>query len=445
MIASLSAVLLALVVAPDAEASVGETSGSSSVDDRWLYRHRPRRNMFHLGVFGGAFFPARDIELFELDTADAEQGFRPYGSAAPEFGARFAYFPLDFLGLEVEGAVGLGALQGGERATFWAGRGHVIGQVARWSISPFVLAGAGALGVRSKPDVVGNDTDLAFHFGGGLMVHLTRALTLRLDVRNVISPQRGEDGGATNSPEILLGLGWTRRPTEAPQAAPRVVVAEPAVPVGDGDGDGFIDDEDACPEEAGVAPDGCPDLDPDGDGVLGPADLCPEEKGPQPDGCPVGDDDGDGFANDVDACPNEPETRNGFDDEDGCPDELPKDLGSFEGTLEGVKFQIDSATLRPGSKRKLDDVVEVLLKYPEANVEISGHTDSTGSTEHNLALSKERAEVVKAYFVQRGVAGDRVQTRGAGPDEPIDTNASAEGRANNRRIEFKLLNCSCGG
>ena len=443
MLAHVSAALLGLLSAPETANLEASTDVEATSETPWIRRYPPRRNMFHLGVFGGVLFPARDVELFELDTTDAEQGFRAYARVAPEFGGRIGFFPLDFLGLEAEGAFALGEVEGDQRANLWAVRGHVIGQVPRWSVTPFVLAGAGALGVRSDAAAVGNDTDLAFHLGGGVMVHVTEALTLRLDLRNTISPQQGEIGGATNSPEILFGLGWTRRPPRPPEPPPPVrpqpLAAAPAPPA-DTDGDGFIDDEDACPQEAGISPDGCPDPDPDGDGVLGDEDACPEEKGAGPDGCPSRDQDGDGFNDDVDKCPAEPETRNKFEDDDGCPDVLPEDLGSFEGTLDGVNFQIDSASLRPSSKRKLDEVVAVLQKYGQTRVQISGHTDSSGPAEHNLALSKERADAVKSYLVENGVAEGRVETRGAGPDEPIDTNATTEGRANNRRIEFRLLN-----
>jgi len=82
----------------------------------------------------------------------------------------------------------------------------------------------------------------------------------------------------------------------------------------------------------------------------------------------------------------------------------------------------------------------VLKDFPSIRIEISGHTDSTGSREYNLDLSRRRAESVKRYLVtEGGVEESRVQTRGAGPDEPIDTNKTAAGRAKNRRIEFMIL------
>lgn len=447
-----SAALLGLLAAPEAGAANGSVGASPDAQARpaatpWIRRHPPRRNMFHLGVFGGVLFPARDIELFETDDTQPDQGFKSYRSFAPELGARLGFFPLDFLGLEAEGAVGLGQVEGDAGAALWALRGHVIGQIPRFSVTPFVLAGAGVLGVRSGAGAVGNDSDLAFHLGAGVAFHLTGALTLRLEVRNVISPQQGETGGGTNSPEALLGFGWTRRPAREarPTPPPSVVAEPPPPPPSDTDWDGFLDDEDACPAEVGVAPDGCPDEDPDGDGVLGDADACPDDKGLPPDGCPVSDSDSDGIDDAQDACPQEPETFNAFEDGDGCPDTMPEDLGAFEGTLEGVNFQIDSARLRSSSKQKLDAVAAILAKYPKVTVEISGHTDSTGASEHNVELSESRADSVKAYLVQHGVEEGRIETRGAGPDEPIDTNASADGRAKNRRIEFRLLNSNRGG
>ncbi len=429
MLAHVSASLLGLLSAPEAANVEASADVQAASEVPWIRRHPPRRSMFHVGVFGGVLFPARDVELFELDSTDADQGFSAYARVAPEFGGRIGFFPLDFLGLEAEGAFALGEVEGGQRANLWSVRGHAIGQVPRWSVTPFVLAGAGALGVRSATAAVGNDTDLAFHLGGGVMMHVTETLTLRVDLRNTISPQQGEIGGATNSPEILFGLGWTRRPPRPPEPPPQARPEPlPMVlpPPSDTDGDGFIDDEDGCPDEAGLSPDGCPEPEPE----------------PPPD--TDTDTDGDGILDVDDACVDEPESINAFEDADGCPDELPSDLGAFEGTLEGVTFQSNSARLRPGSRRTLDEVVAVLGKYPQVRVEISGHTDSSGALEHNVELSTARAEAVKVYLVERGVTEDRVDTRGAGADEPVDTNATVEGRANNRRIEFRLLNCKCG-
>ena len=118
---------------------------------------------------------------------------------------------------------------------------------------------------------------------------------------------------------------------------------------------------------------------------------------------------------------------------------MPEEVARFEGTLHGVTFDLNSTKLTKDSAKTLDAAVDVLKKYPDINVEISGHTDSSGKREHNMELSRERADAVVKYLADHGIAGARLQTRGAGPDEPIDSNKTKQGRANNRRIEFRVL------
>jgi OOP family OmpA-OmpF porin len=215
-------------------------------------------------------------------------------------------------------------------------------------------------------------------------------------------------------------------------------------PPSDTDKDGIPDATDPCPNEpedgAQPAPsDGCPNKDLDGDGFLNDVDKCPNEKGIAPDGCPVHDKDADGIVDEIDKCPDQPETRNGFQDADGCPDELPKEVAKFAGVIKGIQFDFGKATIRKESNKVLDDAVKVLTQYPELRILISGHTDNVGDAQTNLQLSQERADSVKAYLVSKGIAADRVETRGAGPNEPVADNATDKGRQENRRIEFKLL------
>jgi outer membrane protein OmpA-like peptidoglycan-associated protein len=107
-------------------------------------------------------------------------------------------------------------------------------------------------------------------------------------------------------------------------------------------------------------------------------------------------------------------------------------------TLSGsVLFPTNESTLLPSAIQKLNDVAEALTKgNPDANITIEGHTDSQGTLDHNILLSQRRAEAVKAQLVSRGVASDRIKTVGVGPERPIADNKSAEGRANNRRVEI---------
>jgi OOP family OmpA-OmpF porin len=209
----------------------------------------------------------------------------------------------------------------------------------------------------------------------------------------------------------------------------------------DTDTDGVLDRDDYCPREAGPAPKGCPiiDPDPDKDGVPLPCDVCPEEKGVKPDGCPIRDTDGDGVFDDKDKCVKEPETKNGFEDDDGCPDTIPEKVKKFTGVVEGIYFDQGKATIRKQSTRVLDAAVKVLQEFPSVSMEISGHTSSEGDQAFNDKLSQERADSVKQWLVDKGVSADRIKTRGAGPSEPIADNKTAAGRAKNRRIEFKII------
>ncbi len=133
------------------------------------------------------------------------------------------------------------------------------------------------------------------------------------------------------------------------------------------------------------------------------------------------------------------ERKNGYQDRDGCPDDIPLEMARKTGILAGVDFVIDRDTLKPRSFPVLDRLAEVLGKYPEIRIEISGHIPSTGELLYSSDISGRRARAVKKYLVEHGIDEARIETRGAGPDEPIDTNKTAVGRAKNRRIEFTIL------
>lgn len=106
--------------------------------------------------------------------------------------------------------------------------------------------------------------------------------------------------------------------------------------------------------------------------------------------------------------------------------------------LPDITFAVDSTTISPGLRSALDEVAASLQRYPSSLIDVMGHTDSTGSDAYNLDLSRRRAEAVKAYLVMRGVAGARVATVGYGEQYPKASNATAEGRALNRRVEIRI-------
>ena len=106
-------------------------------------------------------------------------------------------------------------------------------------------------------------------------------------------------------------------------------------------------------------------------------------------------------------------------------------------TLSGsVLFASNRAVLLPEARTRLDQVAEVLLTTKERNLTVEGYTDSQGSVNYNLDLSQRRADAVRSYLVERGYQGDLIAAHGLGKGNPIADNGSAEGRANNRRVEI---------
>lgn len=104
--------------------------------------------------------------------------------------------------------------------------------------------------------------------------------------------------------------------------------------------------------------------------------------------------------------------------------------------LQGVYFETNKAILTRNSESILEEAYNALVANPDLQVEISGHTDNVGSDENNQALSLRRAQAVKNWLVTRGVAANRMKTAGKGEKEPVAGNDTAEGRTENRRIEF---------
>ncbi|QCP54817.1 BON domain-containing protein [Trinickia violacea] len=103
-----------------------------------------------------------------------------------------------------------------------------------------------------------------------------------------------------------------------------------------------------------------------------------------------------------------------------------------------IEFETGSATLAPEGRAILNQMAAVLSKMPGKSVEIIGHTDNSGNRSSNIALSQARADAVKGYLVTQGIAPQSMATMGVGPDQPIASNDTADGRARNRRIEFRV-------
>jgi OOP family OmpA-OmpF porin len=434
------------------------SSGKST--DPWIVRHRPRRNTLELGVAVGVFLPSAAHELY-----DYTKSWAPYRPAAASVVLRAGFYPLAALGVEAEGAFVPTQTVMLDRALIYGARAHVVGQLPLASVVPFALVGGGALGTTGAG--LGRDIDPSFHFGGGLKIFVDRWFGVRLDARGHVGTAFMREAYRTVHPEVLatlvVALGGKLRDSDRDgvpdphqrarpeDACPREPGVRALAGCPDGDRDGLRDLDDACPRQPGpAARDGCPDLvDGDGDGYFDPdqyelpdglTDRCPQQPGVEAyDGCPAPDTDGDGLDDLRDACDDEPETVNGFKDDDGCPDRVPPDVAKILGTIRGIHFAFLSADLSASSKPILERAAAILAEYPELKLEIQGHTDSDGDPAFNKDLSLRRAETVRGELIYDGVAADRLQSVGYGGERPVASNATEEGRAANRRIEFRLL------
>ncbi len=226
-------------------------------------------------------------------------------------------------------------------------------------------------------------------------------------------------------------------------------------PERDNDKDGLTDKRDECPNRAEDKDgfedeDGCPDKDNDGDGIADAKDRCPDhaedvDGWEDDDGCPDKDNDDDRIADVRDLCPNQPENYNKIDDEDGCPDDAPPppplpDIKKFTGVIAGITFETGKANIRASSYPTLTEAARTLIAYPDVRIEIQGHTDAVGSDAKNLSLSQSRADAVRTWLLSAGVPSDRIRAVGYGETRPLADNGTDAGRAENRRVEFRLLN-----
>ena len=143
----------------------------------------------------------------------------------------------------------------------------------------------------------------------------------------------------------------------------------------------------------------------------------------------IADRDGDGIEANGDMCP---DTPSGIAvGNNGC--------AVLNGVIDGLTFQSGSAVLTPGARVVLDSIAASLRQQPDARARVSAYTDSQGNADNNMQLSKLRAYEVAKYLVQGGIAKARLEARAFGELQPIDTNATEQGRSNNRRVEIVLI------
>jgi outer membrane protein OmpA-like peptidoglycan-associated protein len=370
--------------------------------------------------------------------------------------------------------------------TFDTDTTDLVTRVVRWPAKK----GSGADSVRLE------DQELTLVFGAGVeyypkenlgvnlgarVRYFTRLLTGFINDKDIVGTDQemGELDLPRVTPEIYLGVSYyfgKPKDTDEDGVPDKLdncadtplgaMVDENGCPL-DSDEDGVYDGLDNCgatPKGAIVDVNGCP-TDSDGDGVFDGIDKCEDTPSGWPvdaQGCPL-DDDGDGVPNPVDKEADTPagavvdENGMGIDsDNDGVYDGVDKCPDTYMGIpvdkdgcplIKPIEPKIvlhpaypsGSAVLDDETKVFLDDLAGRLIAYKTVRIEIRGYTDSWGTPEGNKWVSQRRADVIKKYLVAKGVEEERIETKGYGATEFIADNKTAEGRAENRRIEIVTI------
>jgi len=290
------------------------------------------------------------------------------------------------------------------------------------SVIPFAKIGAGLEKVSNESASMENGFFL--DAGAGAKVPFTENLALKLEAIYMAKIATNNAGFADSNLIVMAGLTFafgesaqkaapapvavvepTPEPTPQPVVAAPVaaVVAAPVVVAvidGDDDKDGVLNSKDSCPNTlAGTAVDekGC-DADTDKDGILNADDICPSTP------------------------------LNTKVNSDGCPQTVPLN----------INFENNSDKIKAESQEQIQKYADFLQKYSNYSAKIIGYTDSRGKASYNQKLSEKRAAAVVNDLKSKGVSSNQLTSEGAGEANPVADNATAEGRAQNRRIEAEL-------
>jgi len=280
--------------------------------------------------------------------------------------------------------------------------------VHAWDVGmfdPYVLAGAGIV-EEEYGDSDSAQVHLAFEVGAGVAWQAFKSSALRAGItaQSVHNDQLPDGGDPYLDWRFNLGLAF-------PLGDSRPAPAPAPVKVTDSDGDGLADAQDKCPTTPASTSDGCPaaapvvQTDTDGDGVYDSQDNCAGTLS--------------GLKVDASGCAVQTEAQSVV--------------------LKGVTFLPGSATLTADAKTVLDAAAASLAADKSLKVELGGYTDSQGKDAANLALSQRRAASARTYLISKGIEGDRLTAKGYGEASPIADNNTVEGRAENRRVELKVV------
>jgi OOP family OmpA-OmpF porin len=322
----------------------------------------------------------------------------------------------------------------------------------KYWVSPYLSAGIGAANYK------GSYWSAFMPLGAGIQVNFWDEAFLLLNTQYRVPITSNNDYHFFHSIGVAGNIGKPKV-----EAAPIAIVA-PVIEK-DTDGDGIMDNKDNCPTVKGTSKyQGCPIPDTDGDGINDENDKCPSEKGVvRYEGCPVPDKDGDGINDEDDKCPEVkgvaryqgcpiPDTDgDGVNDEDdkcidvagiesnqGCPEIKEEIIKKMEFAAKNIFFETGSAKLKTTSFKNLNEVAKILAENESLQLDVEGHTDNAGNAEKNQLLSENRAKAVVAYLIKKGVEESRMTSAGFGQDQPVADNATAAGKAKNRRVELKL-------
>lgn len=334
-----------------------------------------RRNQISVGFFLGGFLASDEHEFFNYKTSVQKE----LDPVSADVGVRVGYLPLPFVGAEVEGNLVAAGVDGGGRASLFGLRAHLIGQLPML-VTPFAVAGLGVLSVSTDDEELGKDTDVYSYLGAGAKYRIKDEWVLRGDLRLLAAPKAGTADGATSHFEFLLGLSYDIGATssQVQEEEELVVVVQPQEPV-DADSDGLVGAADQCPSEA------------ENFNNFEDEDGCPDE---------IPDSDRDGLSDRVDECPGKAEDKDGFEDDDGCPD-LDNDGDGITDLTDLCPAKTGPPENRgcPDEDRDGDTVVDRLDNCPDEK----GTVNNRGCAAKQLVvITSTQLEILDRVFFRSG-------------------------------------------